>query len=153
MSPEQLRASNTMFSGFVQSKATRFVEALNTLLYSDAHPTWMQQGHSIFLVADSAVSKGFLRMTRSAWLLLNLAFSIKPTVEILRVLAGSAFDGDYMEDMTMLQNEEGYGGLHDHNSSHDDDDDDDGHDMVVTFMCFPGFSVSDTIIKSGVCLI
>ena len=98
-----------------------------------------------------AVSKGFLRMTRSAWLLLNLAFSFEPTVEILRVPAGSAFDGDYMEDMMMMQTEEGYGGVHEHNSGHDDDDNDDGH-MMVTFMCIPGFTVRNIIIKSGVCL-
>ena len=130
----------------------RLTEAINSRLFS---APWMQQlGHTIFDVADGALEKGFLKITKWAWLLLNLAFSFEPPAQLVRVPAGSAFDGDYMEDMTMmLQSEEGYnGGVHHEHSAHDDDDDDDD-DMVVGFMCFPGFTVRDTIIKAGVCLI
>ena len=146
MSPEQLLESNSSFAGFLQWKANGFVETLKFSLFSEAHPTWMQQGHLIFQVPDSAVSKGFVRMTKAAWLLLNLAFSFEPTAEVLRVSMGSVFNADYMEDMMMLQAEEGYGSVHDGHSTYDDD-------MVVTIMCFPGFTVRNTIIKSGVCLI
>ena len=110
-----------------------------------------QQGHRIIDMSDCAVSKGFMRVIKSAWLLMNLAFSFEPTAEVVRVSMGSVFNADYMEDM-MLQSEEGYGGGHEH-SGHDDDDDDKDVDMAVTFMCFPGFTVRNTIIKSGVCLI
>ena len=129
----------------------RLTEAINSRLFSA--PWMQQQGHTIFDVADGALDKGFMRMAKSAWLLLNLAFSFEPPAQLVRVPAGSAFDGDYMEDlMMMLQTEEGYnGGVHDEHRDHDDDDDDD--DMVVGFMCFPGFTVRDTIIKAGVCLI
>ena len=86
---------------------------------------WKHQGHRIMDISDYAESKAFMSMViKSAWLVLNLAFSFEPIAEVVRVSMGIVFNVDYMEDM-MLQSEEGYGGSHDHNG-HDDDYDDGG---------------------------
>ena len=92
-----------------------------------------------------------MRVIKLAWMLLNPTFSIEPTAEVLRVSMGSVFNADYMEDM-MLQSEEGYG-VHDEQSAHEDDHNGNDDHMVVTIMCFPGFTVRNTIIKSGVVMI
>ena len=91
-----------------------------------------QQGQTIFNMADSEVGRRFAKMTKSAWLLMKLAVSFEPTVEVIRVPTGSMFDAEYMEDMMQMYKA---GSVRK-----------DGHD-IVTLMCFPGFTVRNSIIK------
>ena len=61
---------------------------------------WKHQGHRIMDISDYAESKAFMSMViKSAWLVLNLAFSFEPIAEVVRVSMRIVFNVDYMEDM------------------------------------------------------
>lgn len=86
---------------------------------------------------DDPFHKSFLRLGKAVWILHKLAFSFEPTAEITRIARGSTFDEEYMESMVQA----------------DGSDVEDGNaPKHVSFVCVPGFTVRNTIIKSRVFL-
>ena len=67
MMPQQLQTVDDMFASFLQSKASMFIEKLDSLLFTKAHvpPPCEQQGQTIFNMADSELDRGFAKMAKS----------------------------------------------------------------------------------------